>query len=281
MSLRQTKVAALRRRRQPRDRHAVHDGAGVDRALAEPSRPPALGRRAAPVRPDVVRPHAPDLGAGQARLSRAPVQQRQHAVPVRLVPRHGRPGHGWRSADDRRLLRRHLQPRTGRTRHPRLLDGHARHHGLVRREPRPRPRCTRRGPGADRPAGQHPVDDVHAADAHQPGRCCRSTRPPACPSTRTPTSRSTRSSRSPGRMACAPPGQTSTPRTRSSTARAARASRTCSPRRSTATPRPATGPRTTPTRSSTTRTRSAQSSTRSTALTTRAPAAWGSRPSSG
>ena len=110
-----------------------------------------LGRRAAPVRPRMVRRQPSRLGAGEARRRRRRVRTAHTPVPSDSDPGMTGPGDRRQPADDRRLLRRRVQPRAaagGDDLVPRPADRRRSHLRLAGRH-RPRPRSTpaRASPG--------------------------------------------------------------------------------------------------------------------------------------
>ena len=112
----------------------------------------------------------PALGAGAPRAQGRRVHARADAVPVRLVPGHGRPGDRRQPEDDRRLLRRLVEPRAA-----------AGGHDDVRRRRRPgvevtyfeqldqNPLALDAGQGLPGLPGRDPGDDRQPDDADRSG----------------------------------------------------------------------------------------------------------------
>lgn len=146
------------------------DGGGPFRPA--PHRPcaAAVGGRAARVRPEVVRGHPPAFGAGRAARRWCLLHRSVHAAAVRLVPRHGRPGHRRQPGHHRRLLRRHVEPGAAAGRDHGLQGRRARRGGLLHRGRRQEPGRPRRRAGPPEPAGRHHGHDRHPAHAAQPGQ---------------------------------------------------------------------------------------------------------------
>ncbi len=165
---RRRRRAHRRRHRRPLARRRP-PGKRPRRSHRREARPPALGRRPPPEGSRLVRPHAPGLrhrGAGPARHR---LHARVHPCAVRLVPRHGRPGDRRQPRHDRRLLRRHVQPRAAPGRHHELRRSEAGRRGGVHGGRRQEPVEHRRGAGSLRPPRQHPRDDGNTRHSARPG----------------------------------------------------------------------------------------------------------------